>query len=299
MSAKRLPIDVNLPFTAPQYGLLSTATNLDLQDPHWQMGINYEPLCPHAATTYSVCTSGLDNVEDDLADPTAKEATTEWAVRGSTPFTVRTQIDCSPVGVWEEFPERVEQSLTRAEEYAVEQAFWTGLTEGNTDQKVVYPHLAHDGDDIEDNDVLLQPEVTVVSTTPMPIRPAVGLLEAAIRECYPGVATLHVPLALSTEMRRVARERSGLITTFAGSKVVLGGGYPGTAPDGSSQAGVYWIYATGEMFYNRGELHTHERVDGLDTDVNTLSLMAERTYVVGWNCCLYAVPVAIETEETS
>lgn len=299
MGPKRYLIDNGLPFTAPQYGLLSVATDLDIQDPHWQMGIKYEPLCPSSETTYSTCTSGLDEVEEDLDQPAEKEPTTEWAVRASAPFTVRAQINCSPVGVWDQMPERVQQTLIRSEEHALERAFFSGYTDANTDDKTVYPHLAYPGDEISEGDALLQPEVNVITETPQSVRVAVGLIEAAMRDCYPGTPTLHVPLELSTEMRRISSVRSNMITTFAGSKVVLGGGYSGNAPDGSSEEGVYWLYATGEVFYNRGQVITYDPVESFDRNVNTLALMTERTYVIGWDCCLMAIPVSTEIEEVS
>lgn len=82
-----------------------------------------------------------------------------------------------------------------------------------------------------------------------------------------------------------------MYTTSAGSKVALGN-YPGTAPNNIEQPGVTWVYATGEVFFQRETTPTvFTNVASLDRSVNTLSVLAERTYVIGWDCCLLAIPI--------
>lgn len=85
--------------------------------------------------------------------------------------------------------------------------------------------------------------------------------------------------------------RSGTMYTPVGSKVVIGD-YPGTGPDGSTTEGATWMYATGEVFFARDREPTRFRpAESFDRDVNTLSMIAERTYVIGWDCCLMAIPI--------
>lgn len=280
-----------LPFTAPTFDLLSTATQLDLADAHWRMGITWEPLCPESSGTYDPCTAIVDNagtVEQAPAPP-AKTATTEWQTRAATAFTAYSRIDCSPVGQWDQLSETNQQALLRSEARFVETAFWTGVAGGQT---VVFPHLAADTV-VEDGGDLLQPAATVVNATPQEIAVGLAMLEDAIRDCYPGVATIHMPIRLAAiaAEHHLLEVRSGRMFTPIGSKVVIGD-YPGTAPDGTVTAGASWMYATGEVFYARERTPTRFSIaEMFDRAVNTVEVLAERTYVIGWDCCLFAVPI--------
>lgn len=303
MARGRLPIGSELPYTPAQYDLLSTATFLDLQDAHWQMGINWVPNCPEVSGALDACLAltadGEDGTEEnpaeliavDLDGNTVKSPTSGWAIRGATPFTVYARIDCSPVGTWDEISARTEQALTRAEATAVEQAFFSGILPDQTDE-TVYPHLASENYVVDGED-LMQIPAEVVSETPVTPQVGIGLLEHAMRQCYPGVATLHMPLSMAALMGNLdlSEVRAGTVRTRAGSKVVFGAGYPGTAPDGTDTPGVSWIYATGDVFYQRDAVRRFTPVESLDRTVNTVQMIAERTYVIGWDCCLMAVPV--------
>lgn len=293
MTRGRFPIGSGaLPFTAPSFDLLSTATQLDLPDARWKMGITWEPLCPESSGTYDPCTAVVDNAgaaEPALAPP-EKAATTDWQIRGATAFTAYSRIDCSPVGQWDQLSPTNQQALIRSEVRFVETAFWSGVAGGQT---IVFPHLAADAE-VSDGEDLLQPAATVVEATPQTIAVGLGMLEDAMRDCYPGVATIHMPIrlaALAAEAHLIASRSGVMYTTTIGSKVVIGD-YPGTAPDGSTSPGVTWLYATGEVFFTRDREPTGFRpVESFDRNVNTVEMLAERTYVIGWDCCLLAIPI--------
>lgn len=298
MSRGRFLIGDPLPFTAPQYDLLSTATELDVGNSKWKMGVTWEPLCPDTDATYDPCTAVVDGDPVVSApDPDLKAETTQWDVRGAVPFTAYAEIDCSPVGVYDQLSNRTQQALTRAETRSVEQAFWSGVAGSNT-AETVFPHLAADSTVIDGQDLLQEP-ATVVTSTPQPIEVAIGMMEDAFRDCYPGTATLHVPLRFGSLLSNdsLVTARGGTLTTLAGSKVVLGGGYLGTAPDGTDTAGAEWIYATGEVFYMRGGIERFDLEESINRSDNTVKAITERTYVVGWDCCLFAIPV--DTEEVT
>lgn len=295
MSRGRYPVSADqLPFTASQYDLLSAATQIEPADNKWRLGITWEPTCPEAKTTYDPCISVVqsnDTVAPVDETPVPKNETWEWQIRGATPFTAYSRIDCSPVGMWEQLSTRNQQALIRSEARAVEETFWTGDA-ANT--AVVFPHLASDSI-VTDGEDLLQPAAEIVTSEPQEIVIAIGMLEAAMRDCYPGVATIHMPTrlaAIAAEHDLIAPRSGVMFTTSLGSKVVIGD-YPGTAPDGTTPpAGTTWMYATGEVFYARErEPHSFRPVESLDRNVNTLSMIAERTYVIGWDCCLFAIPV--------
>lgn len=281
-----------LPFTAPSFDLLSTATQLDLADAHWRMGIRWEPICPESNGTYDPCTAVVDEDEEATPAPAppAKAATTAWQTRAATTFTAYSSIHCSPVGQWDQLSEVNQQALIRSEAQFVETAFWTGSVAG---QPVVFPHLAADSE-VTDGGDLLQPAATEVTTTPQEIAVGLGMLEDAMRDCYPGVATIHMPIRLAALAAAddLIEVRSGRMFTKIGSKVVIGD-YPGTGPDGAApDEGTTWMYATGEVFFARERTPTRfNLVESFDRDVNTLEVIAERTYVIGWDCCLFAVPI--------
>lgn len=281
-----------LPFTAPQFDLLSTATPLELPDGHWRMGITWEPLCPESSGTYDPCTAVVDQAGAAVRAPAPpeKSATTEWQTRAATAFTAYSRIDCSPVGQWDQLSDSNQQALIRSEARFVETAFWSGAAAGQT---VVFPHLAADSV-VEDGGDVLQPAATIVTETPQSIAVGIGMLEDAMRDCYPGVATIHMPIrlaALAAEAYLLTSRSGRMFTTSIGSKVVVGD-YPGTAPDGTTTEGVTWMYATGEVFFAREPTPTRfSMVESLDRSVNTVEVTAERTYVIGWDCCLLAIPI--------
>jgi hypothetical protein len=290
MSRGRYQIESDiLPFTSPSFDLLTTATQLDLAaNAHWRMGLQWQPICPDANGTFGECTS-----PDGTPLPAPKDETWGWETRGATPFTVYSRVDCAPVGQWSDLSSRNQQALLRSEARELERIFWTGEAEDGSGTPSMWPHLAANVAVI-DGDDLIQPAATVVTAIPQTIAVGIGMLEAAMRECYPGIATLHVPINLGALMAEayLLEPRGGLMFTGSvGSKVVLGE-YPGTSPTGVDTPGVTWVYATGAVFYQREAApHTFTPVESFDRDVNTLSMIAERTYVIGWDCCLLAIPI--------
>ena len=277
-----------LPFTSPSFGLLSVATPLEIAEPtKWKLGLQWRAICPDANGTHGECT---DITGVPLAP--AKSETWDQETRGATPVTVYSRTDCAPVGEWDQLGERNRTALLRSEERELERIFWTG--DAGDGVISVFPHLEATAPVIDGND-LLQPAVTVVTNTPQTIEVGVGMLEDAMRDCYPGVATLHVPLrlaALMAEAYLLTAPRSGQVfTSSLGSKVAFGN-YPGNPPGMDPLPGVTWIYATGSVFYMREPVpHTFRPVESFDRGVNTLSMIAERTYVIGWDCCLMAIPI--------
>lgn len=290
MSRGRFQIESDvLPFTSPAYGLLSTATALALTDPHWRMGLQWQPLCPDADGTYGECTR-LDGTP--LVAP--KDDTWSWDTRGATPVTVYSRIDCAPVGQWDDLSDKNRQALLRSEERELERIFWTGEAVDGSGNISVFPHLTADTA-VADGEDLMQPPVVLASNAAQEIVIGLGMLEAAMRECYPGVATIHMPIrlaAIAADHHLIEARNGVMYTTTVGSRVVIGD-YPGTAPDGTEPAaGETWMYATGAVFYQREPVpHTFTPVESFDRSVNTLGMIAERTYVIGWDCCLMGIAI--------
>lgn len=298
MSRGRFNIESGvLPFTSPSFGLLSPATTqLDLPGSKWRMGLQWQATCPDADGTYGECTS-----PEGVPLPAPKGETWAWETRGATPVTIYSRIDCAPVGEWDQLSSRNQAALIRSEEGELERIFWTGEAVEGSGNTSVFPHLASTAPVVDGEDII-QPETTIVTAIPQTIAVGIGMLEAAMRDCYPGVATLHVPVnlaALMAEAYLLAPRAGTMFTSSVGSKVVIGD-YPGTSPAGVDTPGVTWVYATGEVFYQREATpHTFRAVESFDRDVNTLSMIAERTYVIGWDCCLMAIPILNGEDVTS
>lgn len=287
-------------FTPAQFGLLDAlAGEGAIRSPgneHWRNGVNYEELCAATDTTYDDCfaVSGTGGAPAALAP--GKEPTAGYATRSATPFTVYADVDCSVPGFWDRAQQAVADVMAKAETYEVERAFWTGLAAG---QPVVFPHLAANAEVAETrggpHTYTLQTAATVVSGGPYDIVEGLGRLEQALADCYKGQGVIHVPVSLGpalAESMLLVRD-GNRYRTPKGNLIVLGGGYPGTSPAGASLATSAYIYATGAMFMYRSDIFTTPPVSAVDRQVNTQNMIAERTYVVGWECCHLAVQISL------
>lgn len=293
--AQYLPTYVRAPSVTPlPYGLMSVVQMVNDPDIHWRNGIQYQPdVCDPAAVTLAQCPVVTGYTKDVTSDglPT----------RGAQPFTVYADISCSaPGGFWEDAEARAVAALIGGEGRAVEETFWTGIVDTPVGE-VVYPHLAADTEVFDSTGiVLLQPAATVIVTGTVDIVEGIGLLEGALAACYPGVGVIHAPRAALAHMaaNHLIQRVGPQMQTMSGTPVAFGAGYPnpGTGPDGiAPAAGTTWLYATGAITLLRdAEVKlTSSRAAALDRTVNTLRLIAERTYVIGWDCCLLALPVSL------
>lgn len=286
-----LPTYVRPPnFTPLQYGLLSVAQPVDDLDPHWQLGVQFQPdPCDPALITLSQC---------PVVTGFGKDASsTGIPARGAQPFTLYADTTCSPVGLWDTAEARATSTFIKGEARALERAFWTGVAD-TPDGDLVYPHLAADTEVFDSTGMVSLQDVATIVVTGVDIVEGLGALEGALADCYGGVGAIHAPrealahFAANYVIRPVGQQ----LQTFGGIPVAFGAGYDGTGPDGSAApAGMTWIYATGAISLRRNpEIKiTSDRIAGLDRSVNTLQLFAERTYVLGWDCCLLAALVSL------
>lgn len=273
------------------YGLLSAVDIVPDSDPHWRMGVMYQPdSCDPAKSTQLACP--IDDIEDFRKTPTS----TGIPTRGSDAVTLYTWIDCGLVGV-PDFQERTETALDFGAHRALENIFWTGDID-HPPANTYYPHLASNTqvlDSEAETDIILQSAASVVVTGAVSVTEAIGLLEGAMATCYGGTPTIHVPrmaLAHLSENYLIERRGDRLLTT-GGSRIAAGAGYPGTGPDGTLPAyPLTWFYATGAINIRVSDTKfTSSRDAALRRDINSMVLIAERTYAIGWDCCHFAVQV--------
>lgn len=278
-------------FTPLPFGLL-TALGPYVRNPgdsRWQVGVQWESICPLGDTTYDECLTVTGAFGPPPAPP-AKIPTDEMQRRGATPFTVLVDVECSAPGFWERSQEMVEEALARVESFQVENAIWTGLA---ADQTVVLPHLAADAEVIENNVTLQTAAVTVTGT--YDVVEGIGRLEDALAVCYHGVGVIHVPRVLAPALAyaNLLISDGTRYRTPNGNIVVLGEGYSGAAPDSSTSNSHVTVYATGLPFIYRSGISTTPPVSTLNRDNNDVTVIAERTYLVGWDCCHIAINITI------
>jgi hypothetical protein len=284
-------------FTALPYGLWDAAQKPTPAGPHWQQGITWIERCPTGATTYDECLTdtGSDDTEPPPAPP-AKTPNVEQAFRGAMPFTVYAEFECSPVGL-ADAATVAEDALARVEQQQVETAFWTGVAGGQT---VVYPHLAADFEQTDGQEIVLQTTASVC-VTGVDAAHALGELEGCLADCYAGQGIIHIPRTVLPTLAAwdLVTERDGRLYTTAGNLVAVGGGYTGSSPAGAAPAaGTEWIYATGAVFGYRSEVFVTQPRDSIDRAENTMRMLAERTYVLGFECCHLAALVNIGVPES-
>lgn len=279
-------------FTTLPYGLWDAAQKPAANGPHWQQGVTWIEHCPTGATTYDECLTVTGTGAPP--EPAAKTDNVDQTYRGATPFTVYAEFDCSPVGL--AGAEMVaSDALARVEARQVEAAFWTGVAGGQT---VVFPHLAADTQVLDAQDIVLQPVASPV-VTGADAAHALGELEAELAACYAGQGLIHIPRQALPTLATMVVERDGRLYTTGGNLVVVGGGYTGTGPDGTApDAGTAWIYATGAVFGYRSEVFITQLRDSLDRAENTVRMLAERTYVLGFECCLLAAHITLGVPTT-
>lgn len=293
---------VNPPtFTPSPYGLLSVVQlpNAD-GTPHWQNGLTWQSRCLDVMgrTTYDECIV-VTGSGGPPPEPNPKQENVNLVLRGATPFTAVAKFDCAPVG--QEDARRIAtDALAQSETWQVERTFWTGVVDGKSNLQ--FPHLAANAQVLDAAGIVLQSAAsTVVTGSAVDVATGLGLLESALADCYNGVGVIHVPVKVlpTLDAHGLVRAQSGVLKTLNGNLVAVGAGYTGSSPTGVAPAtGESWIYATGAVFAFRSDVMVTETRDSLNRSNNTVEMIAERTYVLGWDCCHLAVLVDIGVSVT-
>lgn len=289
MSGAR-PIAEAPAFTRLPYGLWDAAQHPS-PPAHWQQGVTWIDRCPVGDTTYDECVAVTGTGGAPPAPP-AKTDNVAQEFRGATAFTVYAKFDCSPVGL-ADAATVAQESLDRVEHAQVEAAFWTGAAGGQAG--IVSPHLAAGAEILDANAIVLQSAATV-AVTGVDVAVGLGQLEHQLDQCYSGQGVIHIPrFALPTfTASLLVTEVDGRLMTASGNLVVVSGDYPGTSPAGAAPAaGTAWVYATGAVFGYRGDVFATQVRDSFDRAANTVEMIAERTYVLGYSCCLIAALINI------
>lgn len=274
-------------FTPLPFGLFSVVSTPDPVGTHWQNGITYQTRCLNQGnTTYDECISVTGTGHPPA--PLSKSNTATMELRGATPFTVFTEFDCAPIGI-DNASQVARDALAQTESWQVERAFWTGQS---ANQSIVFPHLSSNSEITDNDGILLQTNPVIVTGMP-DIVCALGLLEEQLANCYNGVGVIHVSRrALPTlSNNRLIEQDGNRLRTTNGNLVAIGSGYPEVGPGDVNPTGQcsIWMIATGHVFMYRSEVRIIESKESIDRAENTVKMIAERTYVLGWDCCHAAI----------
>lgn len=281
------------------YGLDSVAEirPASSADGRWRAGVTWDNVCPDATSTYDLCVqnNALGTV---TGSPEPKAATADRAFWGATPFTIFTEIDCSAPGFMDQANDNVRKAMDQASAYEVERVFWSGTVAGVPD--LAFPHLIDNVGLVESGtpSVTLQlVSAPVVTGGPFDAVEALGVLEEALGTCVKGVATIHMPAILlpSFIANHLVETRDGVLYTRRGNKIAVSSAYTGESPAGVLTRATAWMYGTGPVFmYKSVGKFVGTLAQSLDRDDNTVKRIYERTYLIGYDCCLFGVPVTTE-----
>lgn len=264
------------------YGLLSAAKPVEDADVHWRLGVRSEPEpCGPAGVYIDSCPvtgGGVVKAATDLGEE----------CRASTPFTVYSLPVCAPVGEYAMAERTATGALTNGEARAVEREFESGEF-GTT------PHLAENTQVIGEDGCIEQTAAStpVTGVGAVDLVHAIAHLESSLAECYGNEGVIHVPPAAIARGAwfNLFTQDGPRLRSPMGHLVAAGSGYRGLAPDGSAAPHDQpWLYATGAVFvYRSGITVTSTPAQALDRAKNDMYLVAERTYVLGWECCHFAI----------
>jgi hypothetical protein len=271
--------------------------------PQWRKGVTWQNICPDPLnTTFDVCIATGSGATVTGATVTgaapAKAATGERSTWGATAFTVYGEVDCSPDQEWWNNGERlVRDAFTEAEQQTVETVFMTGYL---GDQQLQFPHLAATAEVLDEQGATLQLPVTELNSgagTEAVL--ALGAMEQALGACVMGLGVIHMPETLATILtsKHLITQRAGKLYSPAGHLIAASPAYTGVGPTGLVTTGALWMYGTGPVFmYKSAGRFIGPRNSMLDRTINTMAVIYERTYLIGYDCCL--IGVAVDTELT-
>jgi len=290
-------------FTTLPYGLWDAVQKPTADTNHWQNGITWVERCGNGDTLYDECIAVTGTGGAPASGQAALSQNITQTNRGATSFACYAEFDCSPVGL-PDAASIAETALDKVAAYQLEKAFWTGVagktTSGGVGQTTVFPHLAASATllDPGNSTIVLQPTASQAASggATTDVADGLGQLQGALASCYHGAGVIHIPTtALPTFIAwDMVEDRDGGLYTHTGNRVVVGQGYPGTSPAGAAPAaGTTWIYGTGAVFGYQASVNIGSLVELFDRTENTYHMVAERVYVLGFECCLFATQIQL------
>jgi hypothetical protein len=173
----------------------------------------------------------------------------------------------------------------------VERTLWTGTASNG----VVKPSFSGGSPGCTITPVDLNPAGAVNPVV------AMSLIESRLAAEIACGGLIHVPFSVMAFLRDrqqivVPGVQSNEVYSPSGYRIVVGSGYTGSGPANvAAAAGTAWIFATGPMLVARGNvMMVPESVaEGVNRNINNVTVRAERFYAVGFSCSLLAVRVTL------
>jgi hypothetical protein len=216
------------------------------------IGVRWESIACGAAVGVTNDPCLVDMGETPDLDKALTAGCGDWAA--TKPYTVYVHAQMSPGGAsLADAQERASELLTQGEQYGAELGLWEALVAAAA--PVVVPALEGP-----------QGRLAVV--------------EQQLAEAYYGLGVIHMSPRIATFLEGNLERSGQQLQTKLGTPVVVGAGY-----DGDSEA----IYGTGVVVVRRGVIESHPTTD---RRINDLLALAERTYVVTWDCATVGATVA-------
>ena len=260
---------VPAPIAIPRrFGLFSQAEIRTAQvteagvDEHWRLGIQWQSQnCSTVKVTTNDClTAGMS----EYPPGEAKDPDEYCEVREFAPFTVYAYNDDDiPGHTLAEHEQNAIARLVNDEQRAVEAEVWTNI-------------LAEAG--------------APVDLTAFTAKQGLGALEAGWADLHGIQPTVHLSVNAATVLGDCLYREGSRLFTYTGSPVVVGGGY--FLP--SADAAI--IAVTGPVVMYRSEINT--QANAVAKATNQVSIIAERDYVVGWDCGSLAATISLCNECT-
>lgn len=222
-------------------------------DEHWRLGIQWQSQsCGDIKETTGPC------IDDEV--PALTPDGQLCSVLEYDPFTLYAyNDDAIPGHTLAEHEANAITRLTKGEQYGAEGHLWSAITTAAG---------------------------VATDATAYPIHIGLGLAEQSISEIYEAQGVLHMDRMTAMACAPYLKVEGGRMMTALGTPVVVGGGYRSEAVT-PSDLGV--IMATGPLVMYRGDIDTRE--NAVDKAINTVSIIAQRDYVIGWDCSALAVSV--------
>lgn len=243
------------PVVPYSYGLFSVAEPRVMADPHWRFGVIWQSQsCFQTDVTTSACFEEIEPI-NPLDD--------SCVTPDYEPFTVYAyNVDEIPGRTLAEREQDTISRLLAGEQRSAEEYVWGNLTAaagGNVDLTASSAHYA------------------------------LAWLEQELAEQYGGTGVIHMNRATAMMLYDAFRVQGGRLFTPMGTPVVAGGGYD---EQGGTATGLGTMYGTGPLLIWRGDIDT--RQNAVSKSDNTVSIIAQRDYVVGWDCATIGVDLTID-----
>lgn len=223
-------------------------------DEHWRLGVEWvSEACAEALVTTGNCID--PEVGALISDRVCNLLQYE-------PFTVYTfNTDAIPGRTLDEHRANAVARLTNGEQRTVESVLWQRLG-------AIVP--------------------VPTDMTGFPGWLGLGYVEQALAEAYGSLGVIHMNRYAATALGLHLKVEGAQMRTILGTPVVVGGGYD---PLPSPVTDTAVIYGTGPLAMWRGDVDTRE--DAVNKSLNDVSIVAQRDYVVGWDCTAVAATIAL------